>query len=1103
MARPAQLPVLLVACPPWRTECPNLALAYLSAMLRANGCPTWVADFNIQIYNRIQPRLRRYWNLTTSSFWTRPDLLQTSFGTEALKLIEEFADELCGREGDLIGFSTQSANLMFTLELVRLLRRRGCRKTLIMGGPAVRLQTRGDARSLGLTGFQASGFDEAQAAREIREYLDLIDIFVEGEGEKPLLELTQRLSRGEEPDGTPGAVVWRHGNPAPFVEAPVTEDLDDFPAPTFEEFDLAAYTSRALPFLTSRGCVRKCAMCYERILWPGFRHRGIESIVTEMRHHLERWDVHEFSCNDLLLNGNLPFLGRLCDAVAASGLPVKWWGNAVVHRLMDPDLFRRMRAGGITALVYGIESGSQKVLRKMRKGYVIDDADNVLRWGKAAGINNVINIIVGFPGETEDDHRASLEFVRRNHDCVDQVGVLAMCTVYPHSPLSEQWEYYGIDPASLEQYNPYSINVDWRDTAGLDLHERQRRFWEMFRLIRGYGIDVVGVEEEEKLTPARVAELAQKLSSAETWEREDAIVRLAKARDRSLVPTMARCLKDRSFLVAAQALMNLAELDPDRAWKAAAPLLTRTLSYLDHAATVALAKRLDGPTLDLLEYRLGKRKYFRHNSVLQRVLAAHRKIFEAFERFQVRLDDGENRAVEELLAHPFDWVPLRGLRWLEQHRLDRAWEQQEGLQRGLTHPSLEVRLLAVRIMRLALLRLPPADLAHLVAVSDPRIRAEAARLLARQLQPGESAGFDAGDRALEALAAASRGDWPAAPDFEGEELEYRRLLALGALFDGARPEEKLPMLVQALHEGSPEVRRAALEVICQWQDFRYLDETIPLLEEASPAVRRKAVEVLGRSGQLRLQYKLLPLLDDPDLFVGQEATAALARLESPLMPERLSSFLRGVDPDELPDCMVEPIKVCLGMHSQAMSLAGAARAGDQDKLLDAWGRTNSMGRMFVLQMLSKTETVHLHPELLRIGMCDGEPEVRAACPLALLSVPGTGLAPDIMKLLQDPWPACRAAACRFLGTIRHEAARPAFLALLHDPDPNVREWAARSLGRLGNLEDLEALRDVLRMPKYGKLSEEARDDLDLFYKALYGPEERVRGPGFRMPLAGR
>ncbi|MBI3892690.1 MAG: cobalamin B12-binding domain-containing protein, partial [Candidatus Wallbacteria bacterium] len=218
-----------MACPPWRTECPNLALAYLSAMLRANDVATWVADLNILLYKKTDEVLRRYWDLTSSAFWGRPEGFKSSFSPSMMKVVDDLAEELAEREGDLVGFSTQSANVMFTLEMVRRLRARGCRKTIVLGGPAVRLRTPGRADSVGLIGFRASGLDEAAVVYELGRHLDLVDVLVEGEGEETLLELAQRQLAGVALDGTPGAVVWNHGKPPPFVSRPAIANLDLLP----------------------------------------------------------------------------------------------------------------------------------------------------------------------------------------------------------------------------------------------------------------------------------------------------------------------------------------------------------------------------------------------------------------------------------------------------------------------------------------------------------------------------------------------------------------------------------------------------------------------------------------------------------------------------------------------------------------------------------------------------------------------------------------------------------------------------------------------------------------------------------------------------------
>ncbi|MBI4866586.1 MAG: HEAT repeat domain-containing protein [Candidatus Wallbacteria bacterium] len=1067
----ARLPILLVACPPWRTECANLALAYLSAALRANGIDTWVGDFNILLHNRIEEPLRKYWELTSSTFWARPEVFKGSFSDETKTFVSGFVDELIERDGDMIGFSTQSANCMFTLELVRMLRERGCAKTIVLGGPSVRLQTPGDPRTVGLTGFKPEGLDESSAVRELRPFLDLVDVFVEGEGELTLLELARRHRDGAGLEGTAGAVVWNRGRPESYVPRPPVSDLDVLPSPTFEEFDLGAYGKRMLPFLTSRGCVRKCAMCYERILWPGFRHRGISAILAEMRSHIERWGINQFSCNDLLLNGNLIFLGQLCDAIAQAGLDLTWWGNAVVHRLMDRPLFERLKAGRVGALVYGIESGSQKILRKMRKGYIVEDADQVLRLGADAGIKNVINLMVGFPGESEEDHRATLDFVKRNRDCIHHVGVLAMTMIYPHSPLSEQWEYYGVDPKSLEQFNPYSVNVDWRDMSGMDAATRQERFWEIFRLLRGAGIGVTGVEDEEELTGEVVEELLVKLESPTAWVREDAIVRLARVRDAALADRMAAALGDASFLVAGQALLNLSRLAPDRAWREAEPLIRRGVSYVEYAAALALASRRDGRTMDLLEDRLSREKFERHSSEMQHALAWHREVFARLEAFQAAVDDGDGAAVESLLAHPVEWVIGRGIAWLREHRPEALAPQASGLALAARHESASVRLEAWKALADSKAPVEASTLLRGRTDDCARVRAEAEVLALTRGEP-------------DALPPAQR--WPEerfhppTPDGARHSLEFLRLYAVRAAARLPRPPARTLFICRALVEGSDDVRRTAFETLEVWKDWRYVEEALDAFRSQDPTLRRLAIRYFGSAADPSYEERVLPMLHDRDLFAAQEATASLARLRSAYLARYVPDLLEEKALPDLPDFVREPIERCI--RSREAVLATVRASPTAELLVDTWKQCDALDRVFLLELLATPQAAAAQPAL-ELGLTDSHPEVRLQTlkVIELLSEPD--LTASVRKLLEDPSHDCRAWACRYLTRRACAAARPSFLTLLHDPDPYVREWAARGLGRIANPVDVQVLADLLQDATYSSLPAELRADLEPLYQA--------------------
>ncbi|MBI4868256.1 MAG: HEAT repeat domain-containing protein [Candidatus Wallbacteria bacterium] len=1096
----AEPQVELVVCPPWRTECPHLALACLSSYLRSHGVRTRVRDFNAELYRQIEPEQRRYWDLTTSDFWARPRILDGVFSPATTQALSEFVDSLVESPASILGFSCQSANVNFTLGILEELRARGCRKLIVFGGPSVRLQAPPDPRTLGLTGFRPTGMNEMDSADEIQRHLDRVDVFVEGEGEETLLEVVRAHLEGGELAKIPGAIAWTAGGrERPFVPRPQQGNLDLFPAPTFEEFDLSIYQKPILPFLTSRGCVRKCAMCYERILWPGFRHRSVEHIVAEMRAHQERYGINQFSCNDLLLNGNLPHLGAVCDAIAAAGLDVGWWGNAVVHRLMDRELFRRMKAGGIKALVYGIESGSQKVLRKMRKGYMVDDADHVLRLGGESDIYNVINLIVGFPGETEEDHELTMEFVRRNHAYVHEVGVLAMCIIYPHSPLAEQAEYYGVDPQSLLQLNPFTVNTTWEDTTGLDEVTRTRRFWELHRLIRGYGIPVVGVEDEEELTPARVEELCGRLADPTVWVREDAVSRLKRCSDPAAVPHLLRALEDESYFVAGQALLNLAKLAPERAWAEGTRLIRRRTPLVDRAALIAIAGLFQPESFDYMEAQLVTAAYERADPELKEALTPFREAYQTFEQFDQALQRGEVPSAAAVLTHPQTWVRRRAL-----HHLMAFPEAARALTPELSaaplgdDPDEEVRYQALELMLTAWADAPEEMIARAGSDIVPRIRALAAqganmwrlaRAAGKPLLDGSMAAGQSPPPGLQRLWAdweqVDRRDWREwlgeAPD--AAEAEYRALVCARRAFEPHDPAWAVAFTEWALGCEAVSVRIFVLDMLRRTARPGHDEAALAHLAHGVPMLRRIACQYLGAGGDRRHEHELARALGDADMWVSESAAAALGWLRSPLVLRLLGTKFEPRVYARLSPWLQEGLAGCRETYDRMNAMTPAMRSGEVDLLSAAFEQADALGRACLMDAVARSRTASEVAGLTRLGLGDAEEEVRLAALDAVAASGDAAFSADVLALLDDPVPLVRGMATRFLATVRFRAGREHFLRKMEDPDPLVKEWAVRGLGRLRDPETLGILAELVSDSIYRTLRPDIREDL-AFHREL-------------------
>jgi hypothetical protein len=132
-----------------------------------------------------------------------------------------------------------------------------------------------------------------------------------------------------------------------------------------------------------------------------------------------------------------------------------------------------------------VESGSQRVVDLMGKGFRVADAERLLRDAAAAGISLVVNFMVGFPGETERDFAQTLAFVARNRDCIGFVNPSPTFTaIGPGTTLREHPGEFGVVLGAGDH--------DWTTRRGGNtLAVRQRRFAAFQEHCAGIGVPVL------------------------------------------------------------------------------------------------------------------------------------------------------------------------------------------------------------------------------------------------------------------------------------------------------------------------------------------------------------------------------------------------------------------------------------------------------------------------------------------------------------------------------------------------------------------------------------------------------------------------------------
>lgn len=141
-------------------------------------------------------------------------------------------------------------------------------------------------------------------------------------------------------------------------------------------------------------------------------------------------------------NDNYKFTEELCDRMIKADLDLQWC-DCANFREIDENLLLKMKRSGAVKLVFGMETGSSRLLKYIRKGVTREKIQKWLRYSHSLGIWNSIELIGGFPTETDADIAQTNEFIRANSGFIDAYAINPFY-LYKRAPLFEKPEKYGI-----------------------------------------------------------------------------------------------------------------------------------------------------------------------------------------------------------------------------------------------------------------------------------------------------------------------------------------------------------------------------------------------------------------------------------------------------------------------------------------------------------------------------------------------------------------------------------------------------------------------------------------------------------------------------------
>jgi anaerobic magnesium-protoporphyrin IX monomethyl ester cyclase len=286
-----------------------------------------------------------------------------------------------------------------------------------------------------------------------------LDSIIFHEGENPTLELCRTLAAGE-PLNLVGGLMWfdRSSGAATAVKNVMAHPirLDAAPCPDFTGLPLEKYFSPeiVIPYDINRGCYYgECTFCtLPTVIGPGYRTRTAETIVD---HTLELRDklgtTHINYITDCMPPG---MINDLPEELIRREAGMTWWCDARV----EPKAYTRAGAdrlykSGCRKLLFGFESATPRILKMMKKGQGLSAVQEVANNCSDAGISVTFYAMVGFPTETLEEARASLEFLRENSPPVREVSL----------------QTFHIDEVAQTYHEPEKFGIEILDGEGTDL----------------------------------------------------------------------------------------------------------------------------------------------------------------------------------------------------------------------------------------------------------------------------------------------------------------------------------------------------------------------------------------------------------------------------------------------------------------------------------------------------------------------------------------------------------------------------------------------------------------------------------------------------------
>jgi anaerobic magnesium-protoporphyrin IX monomethyl ester cyclase len=444
----------LLINPPYPfTEWPNmpLGLSYVAAVLEKNGVEVQVLDLLVSQYS--EEKVRR--------------------------CMAEFSPEV-------VGITAVTMNYPASSNILKLCKRFDENVITVIGGPHVT-------------------FCAEQTLREA----PWIDIVVLAQGEYTMLDIVS----GKKPPEIAG-LVFRDGDGMVTTgDRPWIENLDELPLPARHLFPLAKYRAfnAGGSLITGRGCPFNCIFCAgHRMTGRRVRLRNAKSVVDEMQ-MVQELGFKEIYIEDDLLTFNHAHVNAICDEILSRNLKIRWNAFSRVDTITR-ELLKRMKGAGCYGLVYGVESGNQEILDRVKKKITLKKIKQAVALTKETGMSAVTSFILGLPGETRKTMRQSYDLAKS----LNAPYCLHVLAPFPGTEVREKAKEYGITVLT-DDWSKYDANRVVTTTPGAGAKDVQEILHQYYTDVKRYDRVQETLERQGMLSNEDIQERRRRRGQRFAW----------------------------------------------------------------------------------------------------------------------------------------------------------------------------------------------------------------------------------------------------------------------------------------------------------------------------------------------------------------------------------------------------------------------------------------------------------------------------------------------------------------------------------------------------------------------------------------------------------